>query len=73
MINTLEPAKFSSQGDRERPRGEEHEMPPCEARVLAWYGCAAPENASVADVYYEYSSGGLDRTTALKLLDHVLS
>ena len=73
MINTLEPAKFSSQGDRERPRGEEREMPPCEARVLAWYGCAAPENASVADVYYEYSSGGLDRTTALKLLDHVLS
>jgi len=46
----------------------EREMPPCEARVLAWYGCAEPENASVADVYYEYSSGGLDRTTALKLL-----
>ena len=68
MINTLEPAKFSSQGDREHPRGEEHEMPPCEARVLVWYACAAPENASVADVYYKYSSGGLDRTTALKLL-----
>jgi len=68
MMNTLEPAKFSSQGDRERSHGEEHEVPPCEARVLAWYGCAAPENASVADVYYEYSSGGLDRTTALKLL-----
>ena len=68
MINTLEPAKFSSQEDRERPRNEEREMPPCEARVLAWYGCAAPENASVADVYYEYSSSGLDRTTALKLL-----
>ena len=69
MINTLEPAKLSSQGDRKRPRGEEREMPPyCEARVLAWYGCAAPENASVADIYYEYSSGGLDRTTALKLL-----
>jgi len=68
MINTPEPAKFSSQEDRERPRGEEREMPPCEARVLAWYGCAAPENASVADVYYEYSSGGLDRTTDLKLL-----
>jgi len=44
-------------------------MPPyCEARVLAWYGCAAMENASVADVYYEYSSGGLDRMTALNLL-----
>ena len=67
MINTLEPAKFSSQGDRECPRGKECE-PPCEARVMAWYGCAAPENASVADVYYEYSSGGLDRTTVLKLL-----
>ena len=40
----------------------------CKARVLkVWYGCAAPENASVADVYYEYSSGGLDRKTALKL------
>jgi len=43
----------------------------CEARILkAWYGCAATENASVADVYllaYEYSSSGLDRTTALKL------
>jgi len=65
MINTPEPAKFSTQGDRERPRGEEA---PCEVRVLAWYGCAAPVNASVADVYYEYSSGGLDRTTALKLL-----
>ena len=37
-------------------------------QVLVWYGCAAPVNASVADVYYEYSSGGLDRTTALKLL-----
>ena len=36
-------------------------MPPyCEARVLVWYGCAALENTSVADVYYEYSSGGLD-------------
>ena len=68
MINTPEPAKFSSQGDRELPRGEECEMLPYEARVLAWYGCAAPENAPVADVYYEYSSGGLDRTTALKLL-----
>jgi len=44
-------------------------MPPyCEARVLACYGCAAPENTSVADVYYEYSSGGLDRMTALKLV-----
>ena len=43
-------------------------MPPCEAKVLAWYGCAAPENASVADVYYEYLSSGLDRTTTLKLL-----
>jgi len=63
--NTLEPAKFSSPRD---PRREEREMPLCEARVLTWYGCAAPENASVADVYYEYSSGGLDRTTALKLL-----
>jgi len=73
MINTLEPAKFSSQEDRKRTRGEGHEMLSCEARVLAWYGCAASENASVADVYYEYSSGGLDRTTALKLLDHVLS
>ena len=52
MINTLEPAKFSSQGDCEPPRGEEREMSPCEARVLAWYGRAAPENASVADVYY---------------------
>ena len=40
----------------------------CEARELkAWYGCAAPENASVTDVYYEYSSGGLDRVTTLKL------
>jgi len=40
----------------------------CEARVLkAWYGCAARENTSVADIYYEYSFGGLDRTTALKL------
>jgi len=67
MINTLEPAKFSSQGDHERPRGEEREMLPCEARVLAWYGCAALENASVADIYYEYSSGGLDRATTLKL------
>jgi len=52
MINTLEPAKFSSQRDRERPHGKEREMPPCEARVLAWYGCTTPENASVADVYY---------------------
>ena len=44
-------------------------MPPySEARVVAWYGCATPENASVADICYEYSSGGLDRTTALKLL-----
>jgi len=44
-------------------------MPPyCEARVLVWYGCAALENASVADLYYEYSSGGLDRTTALKFM-----
>ena len=32
------------------------------------YWHAAPENASAADVYYEYSSGGLDRMTALKLL-----
>jgi len=63
IINTLEPAKFSSQGDRERSRGEEREMPPCEARVLA-------ENASVADIYYEYSSGGLDRTTALSYWSH---
>jgi len=44
----------------------------CEARVLkVWYGCAVPENASVADIYYryEYSSahGGLDRATTLKL------
>ena len=83
-------------GRRERPRGEERQIPlccrlsllktvlavvrvRCEARVLkAWYGCAAPENASVADVYLvsrgqsharltEYSSGGLDRTTVLKL------
>ena len=40
------------------PRGKEREMPPCEARVyiLAWYGCAAPENASVADIYYEYTA-----------------
>jgi len=31
-------------------------MPPyCEARVFAWYGCAALENASVADVPYEYT------------------
>jgi len=36
MINTLEPAKFSSRGDCEHPRGEESEMPPCESRVLAW-------------------------------------
>ena len=28
----------------------------CKARVLkASYGCAAPENASVADIYSEYS------------------
>ena len=70
-MNTLEAAKFLY---RELPRGEEREMPPytvlamvlivvsvrCKARVLkARYGCAAPENA---DVYREYSSGGLDRT-----------
>ena len=37
----------------------------CKARILkAWYGRAAPENASVADVYREYSSRGLDRTKA---------
>ena len=34
-----------------------------------WRGMAVlHENSSVADVYYEYSSGGLDRMTALKLL-----
>ena len=34
----------------------------CEAGVLkAWFGYAVPENASVVD---EYSSGGLERTTA---------
>ena len=36
----------------------------CEARVhvlKVWFGCAVPENASVVD---EYSSGGLERTTA---------
>ena len=37
----------------------------CEARVLkACDGCAALENTSVADIYDEYSSGGLDRMTA---------
>jgi len=36
----------------------------CEARVLkACYGCAVLENASVANVYDEYSSDGLDRMT----------
>jgi len=40
----------------------------CKTRVLkALYGCAAPENASVADIYSEYSPSGLDRMTALKL------
>jgi len=34
MINTLEPAEFSNQGDRERPCGEEREMPPY------WHGMA---------------------------------
>jgi len=47
----------------------------CKARVLkAWYGCAGPENASVADVYREYSSRGLDRTTVKPnhILEHVV-
>jgi len=69
MTNTLEPTKFNIRGDCERPHSEECEIPPyCEARVLAWYGCAALESASVADVYYDYSCGGLDRKTALNLL-----
>jgi len=34
----------------------------CEARGM--HGCAALENASVVDVYYEYSSSRLDRMTA---------
>ena len=69
MKNTLDPgtsqlpAKFSSQGDRERPCGEEREMQPCEARILAWYGCAAPENTSVV-----MSTASADKMTALKLL-----
>ena len=39
MINTLEPAKFSTQGDRERPRGEE---PSCECEAstgVVWLCC----------------------------------
>ena len=38
----------------------------CQARILkAWYGCSVPDNATVSDVYYEYSSGMLDRSVAL--------
>ena len=43
------------------------------ARILkASYGCAAPENASVADVCYEYSSGGLDRMTGSEVIGHII-
>jgi len=49
-------------------------MQPCEARVLAWYGCAAPENTSVAmstaseNASVDMSTAPADRMTALKLL-----
>ena len=38
----------------------------CQEQILkAWYGCSVPDNATVSDVYYEYSSGMLDRFVAL--------
>ena len=30
-----------------------------------WYGCPIPENATKSDIYYEYSSGVLNRETTL--------
>lgn len=33
----------------------------CQVLALkSWYGCAVPDNTTVSDVYYEYSSSALD-------------